>query len=194
MKSVLVVDDDPTTIAILEATLRGEGYRVQTAADGTAALEKVKASLPDILVTDMQMPGMTGNQLTAAVRALDRAKRVYVIMLTAHGEKPDKMKSLLSGADDFMVKPARPVEVLGRIEIAQRILRAEKEAREASRRAGPPDGKSVAALEAALGKVREQLAAAEKASMASADGRVARAALVDARAALDAASRLLGAE
>jgi len=130
---VLVADDEPGTVEFIQSLLKGEGHEVETAADGDAALRKAKAFQPDVLVTDLRMPGLTGNQLTAAVRALDRDRWVYILVLTSSGEKQDKMKALLSGADDFLVKPARPGELLGRIEVGIRLQKAETGAREAAR-------------------------------------------------------------
>jgi len=129
MMRVLVVDDDPGTVVYLETLLRGEGYLVQTAADGAEALAKAKELAPDVILTDLAMPGLTGNQLTAAVRATDFLKRVYVIFLTIHGEKADKMKAFLSGANDFLVKPARAGEILGRLEVAHRMIQLEHQIR-----------------------------------------------------------------
>jgi DNA-binding response OmpR family regulator len=185
---VLVVDDDAATVALLEGILRGQGYLVQTASDGASGLEKAKALVPDILVTDMQMPGLSGNQLAAAIRGIDRLRRVYILVLTAHGEKPDKMKSMLSGADDFLVKPARPEELIGRLEIAQRVLRAERAVSDAARKASTPDAGSRAALAVGLERVREQLDQVEKAT----DPAEVRARCREARAALEVVIRQLG--
>ena len=134
MARVLVADDDPGTVEFIRTLLAGEGYQVETAADGASALAKAKSFRPEVLITDLRMPGLTGNQLAAAVRALDRLNYVFILVLTVSGEKQDKMKALLSGADDFLVKPARPGELLGRIEVGLRLRKAESEARAAVQR------------------------------------------------------------
>jgi DNA-binding response OmpR family regulator len=184
MLRILVVDDEPSTLTLLEALLRKEGYLVQTAADGKSALEKADAMAPDVLVTDVEMPGLSGNQLIASVRANGRLRDTYVIVFTAHGEKTDKMKSLLSGADDFIVKPGSPPEILARLEIAGRVRRIRKDALEAQRRAAHPDAASVAAIEAVLGNVRGLLLDAERA-LGTPEPATARAPLHDARATLE---------
>lgn len=135
MPKVLVVDDDPGTVAFIRGLLEGEGYTVESSLDGASALDKARLFKPDAIVTDLHMPGLTGNQLVAAVRTLDRLRYVFILVLTVAGEKADKMKALLSGADDFVVKPARTGELLGRIEMGLRLQTAENDAREAARRA-----------------------------------------------------------
>jgi DNA-binding response OmpR family regulator len=140
MAKVLVADDDPGTLAFVEALLAGEGHTVQTAKDGASALDRARGFKPDVLVTDVRMPGLTGNQLAAAVRALDRMRHVYILVLTVAAEKEDRMKAFLSGADDFIVKPARAGELLGRIEIGLRLQKSENAAREAAARS---DGMAV---------------------------------------------------
>ena len=186
MLRVLVADDDATTVSILETLLRGEGHLVQSAPNGRAALDRVKSMLPDVLVTDVEMPGLTGNQLVAAVRADPAVAGIYVIVLTVHGARSDKMKSLLSGADDFMVKGARPEEIIGRVEIAQRVVQSRRESREALRRHGAPDSGSVAALEAVLGSILAGLAEGTKA-LESGDAGAAHQRIAEARASLERA-------
>ena len=190
MLKILVVDDDPTTVALLETLLRGEGYMVKTAADGASALEKAKSFVPDILLTDFEMPGLTGNQLIASVRGLPWLKGVYSVVLTSHGAKADKMKALLSGADDFVVKPAQAAEIVGRLELARRVLRERAAAREAERQAGRPDPASVVALSAVLGRVRDLVAEAE-AALSISDPASAGGKCREARAAVEQALRAL---
>ena len=136
MAKVLVADDEPTTVEFIQTLLRAEGHDVDTAADGDEALRKARFRRPDVLVTDLRMPGLNGNQLTAAVRGLDRLHYVFILVLTSSGEKADKLKAMLSGADDFLVKPARPGELLGRIDVGLRLQKAETEARAAAHRKG----------------------------------------------------------
>jgi CheY-like chemotaxis protein len=184
MLRVLVADDDPSTVTLLETLLRKEGYLVQTASDGKSALEKAGSMVPDILLTDVEMPGLTGNQLIASIRANPLLKEVYVVVFTVHGEKADKMKALLSGADDFLVKPGSPPEILGRLEIAGRVRKIRREALEAQRRAAHPDAASVAAIENVLGAVRAHLGNADRA-LTGADPAAARASLHEARTTLE---------
>ena len=134
MAKVLVADDDPGTVEFIRALLEGEGHTVETADDGAAAFAKARTFRPEVLITDLSMPAMTGHQLTAAVRGLERLHYVFILVLTVSGEKQDKMKALLSGADDFLVKPARPGELLGRLDVGLRLQKAETDARGASQR------------------------------------------------------------
>ncbi len=140
MAKVLVADDDPGTVKFVEELLKGEGHVVQTAADGATALDKAQRMKPDILITDLRMPGLSGNQLASAVRSLDRMQYMYIVVLTVSGEKADRMKAFLSGADDFIVKPARAGELVGRIEVGLRIQKAEKAARAATAAAEEASG------------------------------------------------------
>ena len=118
MSRVLVVDDDPTVTDVVSAYLQGAGLEALTAADGAAALRAEEQDRPDLIVLDLMMPGMDGLEVARRVR--ERRPEVPIIMLTALGEEADRIAGLEAGADDYVVKPFSPRELVLRI---QSVLR-----------------------------------------------------------------------
>jgi two-component system response regulator MprA len=112
MATVLVVDDDRKIIDMLRRTLAYEGYHVVTAADGQEALAKAKAQRPDLVVLDWLMPGLDGLEVARRIREADDSR---ILMLTARDAVEDRVTGLDSGADDYLVKPFTPAELLARI-------------------------------------------------------------------------------
>jgi DNA-binding response OmpR family regulator len=111
-KKVLVVDDEPNILKVLSGYLQAAGYQVFTAADGLAALEHFRAQLPDFVILDLNLPKMDGIEVCKAIR---RETDVPVMMLTARVEEADRLIGLELGADDYMLKPFSPREVLARV-------------------------------------------------------------------------------
>ena len=111
---VLVADDDPDVVRIVDAHLGSGGYRRVLAFDGTRTLEEVRAQRPDAVVLDLMMPRMTGFDVLASLREMGEA-RPRVIVLSARGREDDVMRAFNLGADDFMVKPFNPQELVARI-------------------------------------------------------------------------------
>jgi two-component system response regulator MtrA len=109
---ILVVDDDTAISEMIGIVLRGEGYEPQFAADGAEALDLFRSTRPDLVLLDLMLPGIDGIQVCAAIRA---ESGVPIIMLTAKGETTDVVKGLESGADDYVVKPFNPKELVARI-------------------------------------------------------------------------------
>jgi two-component system, OmpR family, response regulator MprA len=112
MTTVLVVDDDPNIRSVVSRGLRFEGYDVQVAADGPAALQCARTTPPDVVVLDVMLPGMDGLEVC---RRLRRGMRAPILMLTARDAVPDRVAGLDSGADDYLVKPFDFDELLARI-------------------------------------------------------------------------------
>src|SRR5437016_12146018 len=112
-EAILVVDDDPPIRRMLERTLSAEGYRVEAAADGGAALAAIERSVPDLLVLDVSMPGLDG--LAVARRARSRGLATPILLLTARDSVSDRVDGLDAGADDYLVKPFATEELLARI-------------------------------------------------------------------------------
>lgn len=102
---ILVAEDEPDLRANLERLLRLEGYRVSTVADGPAACAAVRALAPDLLVTDLMMPGMDGEALLRALRADPAAAGLPVLLLTARAGDDDRGRALAAGADAVVHKP-----------------------------------------------------------------------------------------
>jgi two-component system response regulator MprA len=113
MATVLIVDDDRKLLKMLRRTLVYEGFDVVTAADGREALAQVEAHQPDVIVLDWLMPGMTGIQVTEQLR--EGHDETMILMLTARDAVEDRVEGLESGADDYLVKPFAPAELLARV-------------------------------------------------------------------------------
>ncbi len=123
MGLVLVVDDDYNICDLITMYLEKEGYKVVTANDGVQALEVFKTAAPDMVLLDIMLPGMDGIDVCREIR---RISRVPVIMLTAKGETFDKVLGLEIGADDYIVKPFEPREVIARIKAVLRRVQSQK--------------------------------------------------------------------
>ena len=123
---ILIVDDEPQLRRIMRATLSGAGYEVEDVRNGEEALEKVREYRPDLVLLDINMPGMGG--LTAC-RAIRADTQVAIIMLTVRNSEADKVHALDAGADDFVTKPFSTPELLARIRAALRRVPASQSAR-----------------------------------------------------------------
>jgi two-component system, OmpR family, phosphate regulon response regulator PhoB len=118
--SILVVEDEPAIQMLIATNLRRHGHLVITALDAEKALRQINEALPDLILLDWMLPGMSGLDFARRLRADARTKFVPIIMLTARGEERDKVTGLESGADDYVTKPFSPRELLARI---QAVLR-----------------------------------------------------------------------
>jgi two-component system, OmpR family, response regulator ResD len=117
--SVLVVDDEPTIGEIVSRYLQRSGYETRVAADGPQAIAAVASQRPDLIVLDLMMPGMDGLEVMRRVR--ERAeRRTAIILLTAKGEESDRVIGLRLGADDYVVKPFSPAELVARVDAVLR--------------------------------------------------------------------------
>ncbi|CAK6492790.1 Response regulator ArlR [Pantoea sp. Nvir] len=116
-KKILIIEDDASVAEVLEAYLRRENYLVRVAADGVAGLEQAERWRPDLVLLDVMLPGLNGTEVLAKIR---RGSDVPVIMVTAMGDTPDRIGALRYGADDYVVKPYHPGEVVARV---QAVLR-----------------------------------------------------------------------
>lgn len=123
-EKILVVDDEEHIIELVELYLRKEGYRVVSAQDGDAAIEKFSVEKPDLLVLDIMLPGADGLDVLRQVR---KTSRVPVIMLTARESEVDKVVGLELGADDYLTKPFSARELVARVKA---VLRRAKPAEE----------------------------------------------------------------
>ena len=119
--SVLVVDDEPTIGEIVARYLERAGYDTRIAATGPAALEAATTSRPDLVVLDLMLPGLDGLEVMRRLRDRDR-DRTAIILLTAKGEESDRIAGLSLGADDYVVKPFSPAELVARVDAVLRRL------------------------------------------------------------------------
>jgi DNA-binding response OmpR family regulator len=111
-KKILVVDDEPQIVKVVKAYLEKSGYQVVTAADGQTALTAFRQEKPDFMILDLNLPGMDGLDVCKAVR---RESNIPILMLTARVEETDRLIGLELGADDYVVKPFSPREVVARV-------------------------------------------------------------------------------
>ncbi|MFC4075756.1 response regulator [Salinithrix halophila] len=124
-KKVLVVDDEPSIVKLVQFNLEKEGYQVAVAGDGDAALTKVREEQPDLLVLDLMLPKVDGLEVCRQVRRENR--HLPILMLTAKTEEFDKVLGLELGADDYMTKPFSPRELTARVKAIFRRMEAVRE-------------------------------------------------------------------
>ena len=121
-RRVLIIEDDADAAGVLEAYLRRENYDVAVTVDGLAGLDLAQRWKPDLILLDVMLPGLNGTEVLASLR---RKSDVPVIMVTAMGDMPDRIGALRYGADDYVVKPYHPGEVVARV---QAVLRRSRKA------------------------------------------------------------------
>jgi DNA-binding response OmpR family regulator len=112
---ILVVDDEPEAVELVEFNLKQSGYAVTTAADGAEALKKARAQIPDLIVLDVMLPEMDGFEICKTLRLDPATARIPILMLTAKAAEIDRVLGLELGADDYLTKPFSPRELLLRI-------------------------------------------------------------------------------
>ena len=124
LKRLLVVDDEPNLLRAVEAVLRDEHFEIETARSGRDALVAVARNLPDLIVSDVRMPGMDGFQLARKLRASAHSALVPIVFLTAKDETEDRIEGFESGVDVYLTKPFEPDELVAVIKsVLQRVER-----------------------------------------------------------------------
>ena len=124
---ILIVDDEPFNVDLLEQQLEEQGYQTATATNGQEALDMLSASKPDLVLLDWMMPGMDGIEVVKRMRASSEWRALPVIMLTSRDATEDKVSGLDAGADDYVTKPIDETELAARIRSMLRIALLEKE-------------------------------------------------------------------
>ncbi|WP_372790690.1 response regulator [Paraconexibacter sp.] len=119
--SVLVVDDEPTIGDVVSRYLQRAGYTTRLAPDGPSAVTAAASDRPDLVVLDLMLPGIDGLEVMRRIREQDR-RRTPIILLTAKGEEHDRIVGLRLGADDYVVKPFSPAELVARVDAVLRRL------------------------------------------------------------------------
>lgn len=132
---LLVVDDDPDIARFIEVNLRTHGFEVHVASDGVEALERAQEIRPDLVLVDVMMPRMDGFQVVDHLRSDPRTANTSIIMLTAKALTADKVLGITAGADDYIIKPFDPVELVARV---KGTLRRAREMRAISPLTGLP--------------------------------------------------------
>ncbi|MDP4161980.1 MAG: response regulator transcription factor [Bacillota bacterium] len=121
---ILIVDDEKRIIEVLEAYLEREGYEIHSADNGIEALKKVKSTSPDLMILDLMLPDISGEEVCRLVR---KESDIPILMLTAKSTEDDRINGIVMGADDYVSKPFSPREVVVRVQaILRRVKKSEK--------------------------------------------------------------------
>ena len=115
MKRVLIIEDDKDIVELVRYNLANEGFQVSAAFDGSAGLNTLKKTPPDLLLLDLMLPKLSGLEICREVRRDDSLNRLPILMLTARGDEADRVVGLEMGADDYVTKPFSPRELLARV-------------------------------------------------------------------------------
>ncbi len=115
MPTVLVVEDDPTILQLLEVNFEMEGFTVLRAEDGEIGLEQARVGSPDIIVSDVMMPNMSGLEMVQALKASPATASIPVILLSAKAQGDDVRQGIDAGADDYVTKPFEPLDLIDRV-------------------------------------------------------------------------------
>lgn len=121
-KRVLVVEDEPDIAALIAYQLTREGFRVETASTGVEALSAVSREVPDLVVLDRMLPGISGDEVLETLRKEPATRSVPILVLTAKREQEDRIAGLELGADDYLTKPFSPRELVLRVQAILRRL------------------------------------------------------------------------
>ena len=114
-QKILIVDDEPDIIELIEYNLKKEGYQVFTASNGLDAIQVAKKSLPDLIVLDIMMPKLDGIEACRQLRAMPEFKSTFMVFLTARSEEYSEISGFNVGADDYIAKPIKPRALISRI-------------------------------------------------------------------------------
>jgi two-component system, OmpR family, alkaline phosphatase synthesis response regulator PhoP len=115
VKKILIADDEPDILEIIQYNLQAEGFEVTTAKNGNEAIEKAKRVLPDLIILDIMMPGKTGMEVCNILRQQPVFKNTLIIFLTALSDESTEVKGLESGADDYLTKPISPKVLVSKV-------------------------------------------------------------------------------
>ena len=185
-KRLLVVDDDPGLLLAVSDTLRAEGYDVATARRGADALIRVAEALPDLIISDIRMPGMDGYQLVRNLRSNARTRLVPIVFLSAKDETGDRIQGFRSGVDAYIIKPFEPEEltaivaaILNRVErthsdLARMFGEKEDDVREFIRDEELTDAEWRVAEAVARGLSNKEIAAELNLSLRTIEGHISR--------------------
>jgi diguanylate cyclase (GGDEF)-like protein len=144
---VMVIDDDRTLLLLMAKVLGQAGHTVTVAADGVEALHRIGTDRPHLVITDWEMPRMDGLTFCKALRQTSAGRRIYIMIVTGHGDEQRLQEAFLAGADDYVTKPIRPNELLARMRAGQRFIEIQR---------------NLAAESGELRKIAIELAAANK--------------------------------
>ncbi len=115
-KKILIIEDDPSASRLAGYALEREGYQIVTAANGVDGMRKAQEEQPDLLILDVMLPGLDGFEICHRLRAESGSDHLPILMISAKAQESDKATGLKVGADEYLVKPADPAEVVDRVE------------------------------------------------------------------------------
>jgi two-component system OmpR family response regulator len=122
--NILIVEDESEIAKLIQLALEREGFTCHSCRDGFAALQAFQQQQPDVIILDLMLPGLDGLEVCARIRQKPGVKDPYILMLTAKGEEIDRVIGLSTGADDYMIKPFSPTELVARVRaLLRRSLR-----------------------------------------------------------------------
>ena len=130
---ILIAEDEKISRALLQATLASRGFEVAVAEDGTQAWNAMQDEYFPVLISDFQMPGLDGYELSRRIRAANAEQYTYIILLTAVGSKADYFAAITAGVDDFLTKPFDEDLLAARLHVAERIVGLRQHARRLER-------------------------------------------------------------
>ncbi|MDO8359502.1 MAG: phosphate regulon transcriptional regulator PhoB [Devosia sp.] len=114
--TILIVEDEADLAELMRYNLEAEGFRVVTAESGDEAVERIRDGVPDLILLDWMLPGLSGIELCRRWRSREETARTPIIMITARGEEEERVRGLATGADDYVVKPFSMPELVARIQ------------------------------------------------------------------------------
>jgi len=115
-KKILVIEDDPATLRLVDYSLRYEGYQVLTASNGLEGIRKAHNEAPDLIILDVMLPGMDGFEICHRLRSEPDTAQLPILMFSAKAQEIDKDTGLKVGADDYLSKPAAPADIVNHVE------------------------------------------------------------------------------
>jgi DNA-binding response OmpR family regulator len=124
LPKILIIDDNEDNVTLMRDLLEREGYRIESASDGLSGLDKIRTYQPDLILSDVMMPGLNGFQLTQRIRTDKTLGFIPIILVTARNDNNDKIRALETGADDFLVKPIQRLELVARARSLIRLKRS----------------------------------------------------------------------
>ena len=127
---ILLVDDNPANLDLLEQVLRAQGYRIRSARSGPLALESARAAAPDLVILDISMPGMDGFEVARMMQLDERLRSIPIIFISALDNVPGKVKAFQVGGADYVTKPFHAEEIIARVDYQIRLRRLSRQVAE----------------------------------------------------------------
>ena len=125
---ILIVEDDPSLSELLQYNLDNAGFKASVVSEGDEAINAILEEEPDLVILDWMLPNLSGIEICRQIRQNTQTKRLPVIMLTAKGEESERIRGLETGADDYVIKPFSPSELIARVKAVLRRTHPEKSA------------------------------------------------------------------